>query len=168
MIIRCEWVQRKAFLSMPRMQMQGQAGRFWLQLQQRPAVYTRIWYLYQWVCKNFLQFTYQPVPNKSIKMERDRRLATGWAKRLELSMLQNFSSFTMNSISKQIAGKDGSAGSGWSIFWLTILGLAAAGLGGYLIYKYRLRVRIDLPSSLVQELKDWHCQQTIWDLLTSS
>ncbi|OWM67050.1 hypothetical protein CDL15_Pgr000502 [Punica granatum] len=40
-------------------------------------------------------------------------------------------------------GKDGIAGSGWRTFWLTVLGIAAFGTGGYLVYKYRLRRYMD-------------------------
>ncbi|GAB4833128.1 Vacuolar-sorting receptor 1 [Ancistrocladus abbreviatus] len=35
------------------------------------------------------------------------------------------------------------AGVGWGIFWVVLLGLAAAGVGGYAVYKYRIRRYMD-------------------------
>jgi len=41
------------------------------------------------------------------------------------------------------AGKDGSSAVGWGFIWVIILGLAAAGLGAYVVYKYRIRRYMD-------------------------
>lgn len=39
--------------------------------------------------------------------------------------------------------KDGSTEVGWGFIWFILLGLAAAGLGGYAVYKYRIRRYMD-------------------------
>ena len=39
-----------------------------------------------------------------------------------------------------IAGKEGSSEVSWSFLWVIFLGLLAAGVGGYAVYKYRIRV----------------------------
>ncbi|XP_058209335.1 vacuolar-sorting receptor 1-like isoform X3 [Rhododendron vialii] len=41
------------------------------------------------------------------------------------------------------AGKDANREVGWGFIWVIILGLAAAGLGGYAVYKYRIRSYMD-------------------------
>lgn len=40
------------------------------------------------------------------------------------------------------AAKDVNAEVGWGVFSIIILGLAAAALGGYAVYKYRIRVHL--------------------------
>ncbi|KAI8559521.1 hypothetical protein RHMOL_Rhmol04G0179900 [Rhododendron molle] len=40
-------------------------------------------------------------------------------------------------------GKDANREVGWGFIWVIILGLAAAGLGGYAVYKYRIRSYMD-------------------------
>lgn len=42
------------------------------------------------------------------------------------------------------AGKDVNAEVSWGFVWVIILGLAAAGVGGYAVYKYRIRVSLVL------------------------
>lgn len=39
--------------------------------------------------------------------------------------------------------KDGSSGVGWGFIWVISLGIAAAGLGAYVVYKYRIRRYMD-------------------------
>jgi len=45
-----------------------------------------------------------------------------------------------------IAGKEGTSEVSWSFLWVIFLGLLAAGVGGYAVYKYRIRVQ--LPFSI--------------------
>jgi type VI protein secretion system component VasF len=39
--------------------------------------------------------------------------------------------------------KDSNTKVSWSFVWIIILGLAAAGVGGYAVYKYRIRRYMD-------------------------
>lgn len=47
------------------------------------------------------------------------------------------------------AGKDVNAEVGWGVVSIIILGLAAAGVGGYAVYKYRIRVCLKLFSLIL-------------------
>jgi hypothetical protein len=38
------------------------------------------------------------------------------------------------------SGKDAAAQVGWGFLWVVFFGLAAAGIAGYAVYKYRIRV----------------------------
>jgi hypothetical protein len=45
------------------------------------------------------------------------------------------------------SGKNGATATGWGFLWVIFFGLVAAGLAGYAVYKYRIRVRYeDIPS----------------------
>lgn len=41
------------------------------------------------------------------------------------------------------AGQDAKTGFGWGTFWVVALALAAVGIGGYAVYKYRIRRYMD-------------------------
>lgn len=41
-----------------------------------------------------------------------------------------------------LAGKDGSSEVGWGFVWFVMVVLVVAGVGGYAVYKYRIRVRV--------------------------
>lgn len=49
---------------------------------------------------------------------------------------------TTKNIDWGYAGKDVNAEVSWGFVWVIILGLAAAGVGGYAVYKYRIRVSL--------------------------
>lgn len=48
--------------------------------------------------------------------------------------------FAAKYLYREDAGKDANREVGWGFIWVIILGLAAVGLGGYAVYKYRIRV----------------------------
>jgi hypothetical protein len=39
------------------------------------------------------------------------------------------------------SGKNGGSEAGWGFLWVVFFGLVAAGIAGYAVYKYRIRVR---------------------------
>ena len=39
------------------------------------------------------------------------------------------------------SGKNGASEAGWGFLWVVFFGLVAAGIAGYAVYKYRIRVR---------------------------
>jgi glycerol uptake facilitator-like aquaporin len=41
------------------------------------------------------------------------------------------------------SGKNTATEVGWSFLWVIFLGLVAAGIAGYAVYKYRIRVRYE-------------------------
>jgi hypothetical protein len=44
-------------------------------------------------------------------------------------------------------GKNGATETGWGFLWVIFFGLVAAGIAGYAVYKYRIRVRHEeIPS----------------------
>jgi glycerol uptake facilitator-like aquaporin len=42
-------------------------------------------------------------------------------------------------------GKNTATEVGWSFLWIIFFGLVAAGIAGYAVYKYRIRVRYEQP-----------------------
>lgn len=52
--------------------------------------------------------------------------------------------FAAKYLYREDAGKDANREVSWGFIWVIILGLAAAGLGGYAVYKYRIRVWVFL------------------------
>jgi hypothetical protein len=51
------------------------------------------------------------------------------------------------SAGKTAANQEGK--SAWAAFWVIVIGLVLAASGGYLVYKYRIRVRLVALPSLV-------------------
>jgi len=51
------------------------------------------------------------------------------------------------------SGKVGTTKLSWSFLWILIIGVGVAGLSGYAVYKYRIRVYDVLYSGLVIILK---------------
>jgi hypothetical protein len=46
------------------------------------------------------------------------------------------------------SGKNGATETGWGFLWVIFFGLVAAGVAGYAVYKYRIRVRDERISSV--------------------
>ncbi len=74
--------------------------------------------------------------------------------RLLSYLLELFIYFLME-ICWKILGKDSNTKVSWSFVWIIILGLAAAGVGGYAVYKYRIRVCLRLHKILVTLLSSY-------------
>lgn len=71
-------------------------------------------------------------------------------------------------------GKDAKSEFSWGFIWILILGLAAAGIAGYAVYKYRIRVSLhfyanDSFSLLVSFFfKPQFWTNQVWQLLNAS
>lgn len=50
------------------------------------------------------------------------------------------------------SGKNGASEAGWGFLWAVVFGLVAAGIAGYAVYKYRIRVRYRQPVMLLCSL----------------
>jgi len=46
------------------------------------------------------------------------------------------------------SGKNGATETGWGFLWVIFFGIVAAGVAGYALYKYRIRVRHERISSV--------------------
>jgi len=46
------------------------------------------------------------------------------------------------------SGKNGATETGWGFLWVILFGVVAAGVAGYAVYKYRIRVRHERISSV--------------------
>jgi len=46
------------------------------------------------------------------------------------------------------SGKNGATETGWGFLWVIFFGVVAAGVAGYAVYKYRIRVRHERISSV--------------------
>lgn len=46
------------------------------------------------------------------------------------------------SLGYAVAGKEGASEASWSFLWVIFLGLLAAAVAGYAVYKYRIRVQL--------------------------
>jgi len=46
------------------------------------------------------------------------------------------------------SGKNGATETGWGFLWVIFFGVVVAGVAGYAVYKYRIRVRHERISSV--------------------
>ena len=111
---------------MPWLQLLKYMGWLWLQMPWRSFVYPRAWYMYKWVHVFSVFQMYQAKgKNKSFLVFMYLHVTWFWT--------------------FDLAGKKAvTSGSVYIVVLMILLGLTAAGIGAYVVYKYRLRVSRDL------------------------
>ena len=163
-------MQGKDCMPVQRMQMQEHMGKLWVRMQWRFALHEGTWYMHKYVffiqsymcnvtvslllnCDAHAELINQwdllVIVTASLRLNRIWEFGIHFPSRIASSKLTiaiyainlDITWHTVMLIGYLVcSGNNGATGVGWNFLWVIFFGLVAAGIAGYAVYKYRIRV----------------------------